>query len=343
VGSWPVQLLARAGEWLFGWLRIQTTLNSVQKVTLGFLRRHRLSRGVPELPFSLGFVSPGKKAAPAPRLTEIHFDSTMKLFDITACALALLLALGSVAAQDAGGGAAPSPSPPPTGGGQLNCSAIMPGCLACALTGSRRLLGTAAAQAAGDVQAIQSTFNGETYEQPTNFKCLTCDAASGYALNAKYGRCGEWGRPPRARACRLPRGLGALEGAPAVWGPARRPPRSPPPAAITYATAAPLPRPLECIMGYGSAAYDARCALCPAGQISRGGFLAQCADCGDYSWNNDFSSACREYQGLGGRACRRLAEGGGSGTVEGATRRKPEAVSEWEARRRPPAALGCVA
>jgi hypothetical protein len=52
-------------------------------------------------------------------------------------------------------------------------------------------------------------------------------------------------------------------------------------------------------MGFGSAAYDAKCAPCPAGQISRGGLLAQCVDCGDYAWNNDFASACSEPAGPG--------------------------------------------
>jgi len=53
-------------------------------------------------------------------------------------------------------------------------------------------------------------------------------------------------------------------------------------------------------MGYGSPKPDAVCSPCPAGEISRGGFHAQCQTCADWSWNNDFRSACGEFTCCGG-------------------------------------------
>jgi hypothetical protein len=51
-------------------------------------------------------------------------------------------------------------------------------------------------------------------------------------------------------------------------------------------------------MGFGSAKNDATCDLCPSGAISRGGFRAQCVDCDGWSWPNDYSSECREFEDI---------------------------------------------
>lgn len=54
----------------------------------------------------------------------------------------------------------------------------------------------------------------------------------------------------------------------------------------------------ECIPGFGSSLPDAVCELCPDGMISRGGFKAQCVECGDLAWPNEFSNECSERRRL---------------------------------------------
>ncbi|GBF96428.1 hypothetical protein Rsub_09227 [Raphidocelis subcapitata] len=57
----------------------------------------------------------------------------------------------------------------------------------------------------------------------------------------------------------------------------------------------------ECIQGFGSKSQDAKCGRCGAGEMSRGGFMAQCKECSDYAWNNDYSNACVCISGTYGR------------------------------------------
>ena len=79
-------------------------------------------------------------------------------------------------------------------GGARNCTALMPGCLSCALattsttTSARRMmLGTPDLDSSAS--ALNSQFGG-AYAQPAGFRCGACDRAAGYTLNDRYGRCG---------------------------------------------------------------------------------------------------------------------------------------------------------
>lgn len=120
----------------------------------------------------------------------------------------LLLSGGSGGGSNGSGSFGPAVALAASSAAAPNCTAFMPGCLSCTgapAVGSppppaspalrRALMGTP--DLGASATALESEFDGRPYSQPPGFRCGECDKAAGYALNERYGRCGEMGRAGR--------------------------------------------------------------------------------------------------------------------------------------------------